>query len=121
MTQRATSNGTSHNDTDAQALKLTVRRGSLYIPQAIYNRYFQDLSAVILLRSDNDLLIMPVMHAAAGGYLLKLKNSRGDRVVNAMDFFRAQDLDDFFEAEFFARWSTDKAGLVAEGFFSTAN
>ena len=53
-------------------------------------RHFAGLEGVILLRRDNDILILPVRNNAAGGYLLKLRNSAGDRVVNAADFFRAQ-------------------------------
>ena len=44
--------------------------------------------------ASDDLLILPVRHAAAGGYLLKLRNGAGDRVVNAPDFFREHGLDD---------------------------
>jgi len=109
------------NDQVAGPLELTVRRGSLYVSNEIYARYFQDLAAVILLRSADDLLVMPVMHAAAGGYLLKLKNARGDRVVNAMDFFRAQGMDDFYEASFAVCWSREKAALVAPNLFKADN
>ena len=100
--------------------EVSVSRGSLYLNCEIYERYFLDLSAVILLRSDDDLLIMPVMNAAAGGYLLKLKNTAGDRVVNAMDFFREQGFDENHSCVFQVVWNTEKAALQAENAFKSS-
>ena len=65
---------------------MTVKRGSLYLAREVYDRYFAGLEAVILLRRDDDLLILPVRHAASGGYLLKLRNGAGDRVVERAGF-----------------------------------
>ena len=70
----------------------------------IYDRYFPGLETIVLLRRDDDLLILPVRHAAAGGYLLKLRNGAGDRVVNAPDFFREHGLDDEARARFRRAW-----------------
>lgn len=97
--------------------EITLSRGSLYLTAEIYQRYFTNLSAVILLRRNDDLLIMPVMHAAAGGYLLKLKNAAGDRVVNAMDFFREQGFDENHNCTFQVVWSSEQAALRAEKAF----
>ncbi len=60
----------------------------------VYDRYFTGLETVILLRRGQDLCILPVKHAAAGGYLLKLRNKVGDRVVHAPDFFREHGIDE---------------------------
>ena len=76
------------------AATVTVKRGSLYLDRALYDRYFPGLEAVILLRRDKGLLILPVRHTASGGYLLKLRNGAGDRVVSAPDFFREQGIED---------------------------
>ena len=94
-----------------------VKRGSVYLTREIYDRYFAGLETVILLRRDDDLVIMPVRHAAAGGYLLKLRNSAGDRVVNAVDFFRANGIDDSRELELSVAWCADRAGLAARHAF----
>ena len=100
---------------------ISLYRGSLYLGGEVYERYFAGLDAVILLRRDDDLYIMPVRNTAGGGYLLKLKNSAGDRIINAMDFFREHGLDDFEEKiiEFF--WDPDMAALKQSGLFSAAN
>ena len=97
--------------------EMSISRGSLYLPNDIYQRYFNGLSSVILLRQKNDLLIMPVMNAAAGGYLLKLKNAAGDRVINAMDFLREQRLDDADTVSFKVAWDSKRAALVAVDLF----
>jgi hypothetical protein len=60
---------------------------------------------------------MPVRHVAAGGYLLKLRNGAGDRVVNAADFFRLNGLDDAVELHLLAFWCAERAGLVVEHAF----
>ena len=95
-----------------------LKRGGLYISRAIYDRYFAGLQTVILLRRENDLLILPVRHPAGGGYLLKLRNGAGDRVVNAPDFFREHGVDDDVERELGVVCAPEVAGLLAAGAFN---
>jgi hydrogenase maturation protease len=109
----------SHAPADLNQIpaSVVVTRGSIYLAREICENYFANLEAVILLRRDNDLLIMPVRDAAAGGYLLKLRNGAGDRVVNAGDFFRLNGVDDGVERCLRAFWSAERAGLVVEHAF----
>jgi len=97
-----------------------VKRGSLYLDRALYDRYFPGLEAVVLLRRDNGLLILPVRHTASGGYLLKLRNGAGDRVVSAPDFFREHGIEEGMELEIPVVWSTDQAGLWSSDAFLAA-
>ncbi|MEP6966612.1 MAG: hypothetical protein ABI906_00895 [Pseudomonadota bacterium] len=94
-----------------------LRGGGLYLTRELCDRYFAGLESVILLRRDDDLLILPVRHAAAGGYLLKLRNSAGDRVINASDFFRAQGIDDDGARAASVEWSSERGALVAPSVF----
>ncbi len=96
-----------------------LRSGGLYLSYELCRRYFAGLDSVILLRRDEDLWILPVRHAAAGGYLLKLRNSAGDRVVNAADFFRAQGLDVESARAAPVTWSRERGALVAPSVFVT--
>jgi hydrogenase maturation protease len=96
---------------------VVVKRGSVYLTREICERYFGNLETVILLRRDNDLLIMPVRYVAAGGYLLKLRNGAGDRVVNAADFLRVHGIDDAVELHLLAFWCAERAGLVVRHAF----
>lgn len=96
---------------------IQVRRGGLYLSRELCERYFAGLETVILLRRDVHLLILPVRHAAAGGYLLKRRNSAGDRVVLAPDFFREHGLDDLVEREFAVCWDPDQAALILKHAF----
>lgn len=91
---------------------LVIRRGALYLSAAACERHFAGIDAVALLRGDRDLIILPVRHAAAGGYLLKRRNARGDRVVLAPEFFRACGFDDDAEVALEARWDDRAAALV---------
>jgi hypothetical protein len=101
-----------------EASCVTMRRGSLYIRRAVCERYFAGLEAVMLLRRGDDLLILPVRHAAAGGFLLKFMNLAGDRVVNAPDFFRAQGIEDHVCRDLSVTWVSRDAALVASGMFA---
>jgi hypothetical protein len=96
---------------------LTLRRGSLYLSREVYDRYFPGLETIILLRRGDDLMILPVRHAAAGGYVLKLRNSAGDRVVHAPDFFREHHIDESSERTLAVQWSSESAGVVATDAF----
>jgi hypothetical protein len=96
---------------------LIIRRDRLYLCRETYERYFLGHDAVILLRRDDDLLVLPVHHAAAGGYLLKVRNAEGDRVVDAADFLRTHGLDDSTELQLTAAWNSPSAGLLAHGIF----
>jgi hydrogenase maturation protease len=96
-----------------QASSVTLRCGSLYLSAALCDRYFAGLESVILLRRDDELLILPVRHAAAGGYLLKRRNQAGDRVVNAPDFFREQGVCEERELCTEVSWSSERGALVA--------
>ncbi len=97
---------------------LTVRRGGLYLDRAAYDRYFPGLETVILLRRNDDLLLLPARSAVAGGFMLKLRNAAGDRVVHAAEFFRAQGIEDHEERTFTFAWSAAGGGLVCEGAFA---
>lgn len=97
---------------------VTLARGSLLLPQAVYAHYFSGLDGVALLRRGDDLLIMPVRHAAAGGYVLKQRNAAGDRVVCAADFFREQGLDDNCARRAAPVWRDDLAALTLPGLFA---
>jgi hypothetical protein len=103
----------THAADEGSHASVTLKRGALYIDLALYQRYLSGLSAVILLRRDADLLILPVRHAAAGGYLLKIRNAAGDRLVDAIDFFREQSADAQDERRLCVAWSTELAGLRA--------
>ena len=96
---------------------VTLKRGGLYLRRETHDRYFRGLDGVVLLRRDADLLILPVRHAAAGGYFLKQCNVAGDRVVTAPDFFREHGADDERERRLPAAWETARAALVASGAF----
>ncbi|MBL4756732.1 MAG: hypothetical protein JKY32_03555 [Rhizobiales bacterium] len=102
-------------------VEIRLYRGSLYLGGDIYERYFAGLDAVILLRREGDLYIMPVRNTAGGGYLLKLMNKDGDRIINAMDFFREHGLDDFEEKKLHMFWDQTMAGLKSSGLFEPAN
>lgn len=100
---------------------IKIRDSRIYLDADIYERYFRGVESVILLRRDNNLLILPVRHAAAGGYLLKIRNSAGDRVVNATDFLEYHGLKSETEISSPVFWSRENAALIADDIFNIAN
>lgn len=96
---------------------LLVRRGTLLFKASVYDAYFQGLANVVLLRDGDSLIVLPVRHQAAGGYVIKLRSAAGDRAVQAADFFRDNGIDDSAELTLPAYWSDDRAALVAPGLF----
>ncbi len=110
-----------HDRQDIISRRISLRRGSLYLSAALYKCYFDGLESVILMRREDDLVIMPVRHTAAGGYLLKQKNTAGDRVINATDFFLTNGIHETSEADLDVLWSKELAGLIAVNTFKTAN
>lgn len=102
----------------SEALTATLRNGGLYVSRDLYDAYFKGLEGVVLLRDGVDLLVLPVRHAAAGGYFLKIRNGAGDRVVAAPDFFRLQGGSDDQERHSPVRWDSARAALVLSGVFA---
>ena len=99
---------------ETTASTLTLARGGLYLSHQLCDRYFAGLETVILLWREDELWVLPVRHAAAGGYLLKRRNSAGDRFILAPDFLRERGLDDLAERQVPVRWDSDHAALVAK-------
>ncbi|MEJ2623841.1 MAG: hypothetical protein P8Z80_04670 [Pseudolabrys sp.] len=94
-----------------------VRNGGLYLSASLCDHCFSGLETVALMRRDDDLLVFAVRHRGAGGYLLKRRNSAGDRVVLAPDFFREHGMDDDVERECAAHWiSTDAILMIPQVF-----
>jgi hypothetical protein len=96
---------------------IRFRDGRLYISREAYDTYFDGGGAVALLRNGSDLLVLPVRHAAAGGYILKIRNSAGDRVVTAPDFFQAGGITETGSWDGTMAWSKERAAVALYGFF----
>lgn len=80
----------------SEALEVELRAGRLYVPVATYERALVGYPAVALLARDDAWWLIP-LKGGAGGLQLKLRTARGDRVVEAQEFFRAQGLEDTHE------------------------
>ena len=88
----------------AAPASIRFSQGRLYIDRAAYDRYLAGTSTVILLCSEKDLLVLPVSEASSGGYILKIRNAAGDRVVNGADFFRDHGLSENEQWEGVSEW-----------------
>ena len=97
--------------------ELTVTRGTMMFPGEDYENVFGPTDAVVLLRLEADLLILPVHQAAFGGHLAPLRNATGDRAVDAVEFFRLQRLDSEFELRVCAHWNPERSALCVRGLF----
>jgi hypothetical protein len=96
---------------------LVIRRGALHFTRETYERFFSSLDTVVLLRGGDDLIVLPVLNRAAGGYVIKVRTGAGDRAVAAADFFRDNGIEDSVEMTLPAAWDDDRAALVARQAF----
>ncbi len=94
-----------------ESAQVSLRQRRVYIARQVYDAFFPGCSTVILLRKEKDLLILPVRHAASGGYVLKIRNAAGDRVIDAGDFFRDQGLEDEAEWRGVYSWCEESGAL----------
>lgn len=70
-----------------------LRQGRLHIPAAVFDGHLAGSTAVALLARDGHWWLLPLL-AGAGGLQIKLRNPRGDRVVESQEFFRSQGWED---------------------------
>ena len=101
-----------------EAAKIEMKTGNLYLSNQDRARSFSQIESLVLLRDGDDLLIVPVRFAAAGGYILKIRNSAGDRVVVATDFFPVNNFDDDEPRVLNATWDETRAALRIPALFN---
>jgi len=100
------------SETDAST-NLRLSNGSLYLSVEYYDRYFKGLGSVVLVNRDKQLLIMPIHNEAGGGFLMKIRNARGDRVIHAQEFLAFHGLENMDEAVH-GRWDSELSALVLD-------
>lgn len=91
---------------------VAVARGSIYLTREICDAYFEAIQSVALIVRDDKLLIVPLIQESAGGLILKVRNARGDRVIQAQEFFRDKGFaEDFEEQTIAVSWNSEWAAL----------
>ncbi len=93
---------------------VSIRNGNLYIDHEICQKFFPGIETIALLKREPGFLVMPVFSQSSGGRLLKLRNSRGDRVVTATDFLHDLGINHEQEQSFKATWESESAALVVD-------
>jgi hypothetical protein len=75
-------------------MRLRLHRDHLYIEAAVFDAHMPHVCSVALVREADNLMILPIVTAEAGGFLVKQVNARGDRAIHAADFFRLNNIDE---------------------------
>ncbi len=88
-----------------------IAQGSLYLDAGLYERWFAGVQTVVLLGDPLMLVLVPVVHAPAGGLLIKVRNARGDRVIHAAEGLAGRGLPTDIEGDFPAAWDSSVAAL----------
>lgn len=88
-----------------------LKRGSLHLTAELYQRTFNGREGAVVLPEGEQLRVMPV-DQAAGGVLVKQRNARGDRALDATDAVRALGWDDWGEVELPVRWDRELGALA---------
>lgn len=99
---------------EADAVRLV--RGSFHLPRELCDRCFPGTVSVALLKREGRVMIVPLAADSAGGILLKQRNARGDRVIQAQEFLRQQGIpEEFGDRPLAVRWCRELAALEVEG------
>ncbi|WOJ90680.1 hypothetical protein RZS28_05145 [Methylocapsa polymorpha] len=101
-----------------RALRMRLHRDCLYVDAADFAAQMANVGNVALLREGDDLWILPIFSAEAGGFLVKQVNARGDRAIHAADLFRLNGVDENRDIRLDAAWSDARAGFLASAFFA---
>jgi hypothetical protein len=87
--------------------------GNLYLSRETCQLFLPGIESVALIRRDGRVLIVPLTRESGGGLLLKYRNSRGDRVIQAQEFFRSLALsEDFVRHRVAIQWDDSTAALA---------
>lgn len=94
--------------------KIRIDKGNLYLDAEIYSLYFAGHETIALLQRENGFCILPVHSQASGGRLMKLRNSKGDRVITATDFLEQCSVGYDQEVLCSAKWDSNLSALFVE-------
>jgi hypothetical protein len=98
--------------TPVESREIELRDGRLHITHAVYEELFEACVAVALLVREDGWWLLP-LRGGAGGLQMKVRNARGDRVIESQEFFRSQGLDDSADAQTFAlRFDAAQGGFL---------
>ena len=90
---------------------MQIRNGSLYLDSNLYQTYFKGVQSVSLVKRHEKVFVIPVMHPGGGGLLIKILNTRGDRVIHAQGFFRDHGLLEWIDQCCPAQWNSEMVAL----------
>ena len=91
--------------------EIHMRGGSLYLDAALCARYFDGIQAVALLCDEDGGYLIPLTMVGTGGYLLKIRNARGDRVVHCPEFIELLGCPQEIESVLEVRWDAERYAL----------
>ncbi len=86
--------------------------------EAVAEAGFDALESCALLREGEDLWLLPLRDGRHGGLLFKRRNAHGDRVVEAMEFFRRHGLAAAAPRRLRFLWCSRRAAYVARNVFA---
>lgn len=91
-------------------VEVALRRGAVHLSASVWAEYFDGHEAALLLTHERRLLLMPVP-AAAGGLLIKQRNAKGDRSIDACEWLRRSGFDDTRDYLLRGHWDQERGGL----------
>lgn len=93
-----------------EAWDISIRRGSIQVPRTLYDAVFDRREGVVPFVLDGALCLMPV-EQVNGGLLVKIRNAKGDRVIDAAEFLRNQGWSDWDDMVCTATWESTLGAL----------
>ena len=99
---------------DSKTQRIKISGGRLYIPSNVYDLYFKGIQSVVFLNRNSKAFLLPVHQSGGSGLLLKVINSKGDRVINAPEQLSEMNIDEEIEKEISVSWDAEISGLFLD-------
>ena len=77
----------------------------------MYEQYFSDTKSAALFQRDEQICLIP-LRQEAGGLLIKLKNMKGDRVIDANEFLRGIGITESWSGTAKVEWDDTQSVLT---------
>ncbi len=94
--------------------RIRVHSGNIYLDADLCAGYLPGIQSVAIIEDDSKIYLVPLASGGSGGYLLKVLNARGDRVVHCEEFLERFGIARDAKSSWTVHWDAGRYALVFE-------